>query len=203
MIIILADTGQLGNKLLLLSNSLATVIKKNDKLITYSFNEYEKYFNIYKSNKIIKKDKTILNNKVLKRIIIKLLNILYDKNIKNITKNIQIVKNINDISQYNKKNKYIIIDWAYRDTKNLILFKEEINNIISIKDEYKVDIDLKIKKYYEKYDILIGVHIRRGDYKEWKDGKYYFSFNQYNRILNKINIIGIYMKVGLLSNVRI
>lgn len=186
MIIILADTGQLGNKLLLLSNSLATAIKNDDKLITYSFNEYEKYFDIYNGNRIINKNIKLLKNKTIKKCIIKLLNILYCMNINKIPLNTKIIKKVSDIDTYNNKNKYIIIDWTYRDIKNLILLKNEVNDIISIKDKYKNDVNSKIKRYYKKYDTLIGVHIRRGDYKEWMNGKYYFSFEQYNQILNDI-----------------
>ena len=34
--------------------------------------------------------------------------------------------------------------------------------------------------------ITIGVHVRRGDYKDYLGGKYYFSDEIYNRIMNKI-----------------
>lgn len=187
MILIIADTGQLGNKLLLLSNSLSTAIKNNDRLITYSFNEYEKYFNIYNSNKIIKSRTKLLNNKIIKKIMIKILNILYEKSIRHLPLNIKLIKKDTDIKQYDKKNKYIIIDWTYRDIENLLLFKSEINKIISIESEYKKNIDTEIEECKKNYDILIGVHIRRGDYKEWMDGKYYFSFEQYNKVLNEIN----------------
>ena len=33
-------------------------------------------------------------------------------------------------------------------------------------------------KEFEKYDIKVGVHIRRGDYKYWNNGKYYLFYFQ-------------------------
>lgn len=38
----------------------------------------------------------------------------------------------------------------------------------------------------KKYDKIIGVHIRRGDYKDFFDGKYYYSFNDYLVIMLKL-----------------
>ena len=35
-------------------------------------------------------------------------------------------------------------------------------------------------KEFEKYDIKVGVHIRKGDYKYWNNGKYYYEDKVYN-----------------------
>lgn len=35
-------------------------------------------------------------------------------------------------------------------------------------------------KEFEKYDMKVGVHIRRGDYKYWNNGKYYYEDEVYN-----------------------
>lgn len=31
-------------------------------------------------------------------------------------------------------------------------------------------------------EIIIGIHIRRGDYKQWKGGKYFYEFSHYKKI---------------------
>lgn len=45
----------------------------------------------------------------------------------------------------------------------------------------------KVNCYFEEYDgITIGVHIRRGDYKNYLDGKYYFEDDIYIRAINSM-----------------
>ena len=38
-------------------------------------------------------------------------------------------------------------------------------------------------------DIIIGVHIRQGDYARWLGGKYYFSLEQYAQIIKNVQIL--------------
>ena len=44
--------------------------------------------------------------------------------------------------------------------------------------------NLKIIKAKGKF--IVGIHIRRGDYKYWKNGKYYFSDKKYARIIQDL-----------------
>lgn len=37
--------------------------------------------------------------------------------------------------------------------------------------------------------IVVGVHIRRGDYKEWKDGRYYYEDEIYDRFMDRIECL--------------
>lgn len=36
----------------------------------------------------------------------------------------------------------------------------------------------------KKYDVVLGVHIRRGDYKQWQGGKYFFSNEAYEDLIH-------------------
>lgn len=69
------------------------------------------------------------------------------------------------------------------------LEKDDINIIKKIfipckKIEKKLE-GIFIKKR-KKYDLIVGVHIRRGDYKDFIGGKFFYSFHDYNKILHKI-----------------
>lgn len=58
-------------------------------------------------------------------------------------------------------------------------FHEEIRRIFRPKDRdsNKVNEIMNLQKF--KYDIIIGVHMRRGDYKEFLNGVYYFNDETY------------------------
>lgn len=38
-------------------------------------------------------------------------------------------------------------------------------------------------------DVLVGVHIRRGDYREWRYGRYYYSYAQYASLMKQVQSI--------------
>jgi len=67
----------------------------------------------------------------------------------------------------------------YFPLKEIYQFKEKkySSYSLSIKKFFK---DLKIKKKY-----IVGLHIRRGDYKTWNNGKYFFSDDVYNQVILK------------------
>lgn len=46
------------------------------------------------------------------------------------------------------------------------------------------------------YDVMVGVHIRRGDYKEWRNGAYYFDYEVYARFMKQIAGLFPQKKVG-------
>jgi len=45
------------------------------------------------------------------------------------------------------------------------------------------------KSVRAKFEIIIGVHIRYGDYKIWNEGKYYYSLGQYHLLMLNIKRI--------------
>ena len=50
----------------------------------------------------------------------------------------------------------------------------------------------KFDKLKSKGKFLVGVHIRRGDYKTWNNGKYYFDDSTYNKVI--LNLRDILLK---------
>jgi hypothetical protein len=45
---------------------------------------------------------------------------------------------------------------------------------------------LEMKTHFSSRPIIIGVHIRGGDYKRWMDGKYFFHDDVYKRYIEMI-----------------
>ena len=57
--------------------------------------------------------------------------------------------------------------------------KENIQHIFRPNDTIVQKVDTFISELKIKYDLIIGVHIRRSDYKTWIGGKYYYSLDEY------------------------
>ena len=77
--------------------------------------------------------------------------------------------------------------WYFRRNDLTIKYREYFKNKYSIADKYIINnnfVNTVLKKANDEK--IIGVHIRRGDYKIWQDGKYYFSDEIYLNFINKI-----------------
>lgn len=48
------------------------------------------------------------------------------------------------------------------------------------------DVELIFESIRTKFDIICGVHIRKGDYKYWKGGRYFYSQEQFNSVMMNV-----------------
>lgn len=79
-----------------------------------------------------------------------------------------------------KKRKLIAVDgWYFRFPELFLENKKEIKEMFTIKQKYLNKIGPYMDSCLSKADISLAVHIRRGDYKTWMGGKYYFSDDVY------------------------
>jgi len=75
-----------------------------------------------------------------------------------------------------KRHKLVVAEgWRVEFPELFLKYKEEIVNLF----QFKQYISLKVKKQMAECDggkaLRLGVHIRRGDYKTWNDGKFFFN----------------------------
>lgn len=69
--------------------------------------------------------------------------------------------------------------WLYTDFKALEKHKDEVRRRLSLRDIYTDAAHAVLAKARADEAVLIGVHVRRTDYKEWQNGRLYFSTEQY------------------------
>jgi len=93
----------------------------------------------------------------------------------------------------------------FRDYPNF----EKHQNVIRQFFMPTVNIQTKVENFMGKArqgsDLIVGVHIRRGDYAQFAGGKYFFSQEDYSRILQlvEINIAARKMRFIICSNERV
>jgi len=73
-----------------------------------------------------------------------------------------------------------------RDMRYIQSAKKKIQFIFQPKDSILRRIGNLLKKMKAQSDIVVGVHIRRGDYASWHNGKYLFSFSQYRAFMERV-----------------
>ncbi|MDD4437861.1 MAG: alpha-1,2-fucosyltransferase [Erysipelotrichales bacterium] len=73
-----------------------------------------------------------------------------------------------------------------RDTKYLQSAKKKIIHIFTPRKEIITTGTLFIDTIRKNADIVIGVHIRRGDYRNWNEGRFYYELDQYIDFMRKV-----------------
>lgn len=91
-----------------------------------------------------------------------------------------------------KRKNVFVYGWFFRRENLTIkyrnIFQKKYSLSPSLYKDNKFVIDSLSKK--SSNEIILGVHLRRGDYKEWQNGKYYFEnkvFDDYINHFTKIN----------------
>lgn len=88
----------------------------------------------------------------------------------------KVFRSLSFIKGWNTRNNKAYIGAAKDRLKYIFRPSEEIVN----KSESFID-NIKIN-----FDIIVGVHIRRGDYITWNNGDFYYSFEEYNSFMKQI-----------------
>lgn len=178
---------QLCNKLLFLLNMYASAIEYNF-MFSYDMSWVPEGI-LIRSNNVIQPViiKTTIK-KFISTIYIKqprILSILPPRFFVTHLKENQKFKEIIRTNDINKTDWYWI-GWPYYDLESLRKNDAHIRTLFSFNIDVLEKSKAKIIKYKHKRSILIGVHMRRGDYKNWKNGKYFYSDSEYRKIMDRL-----------------
>ena len=172
--------GQTCNKFWIYSNYLTQCIENNERMI------------VLVPDVTLKDYPNLLSSEIIK----------YPLYFKNIEKLIGLKRYLN-ILNFIFSNKYTVNIFRY--TFSFIIKHDFINGtLVDKKSEEYLKLKPKVLKHFEpneniienvttvfskireNYDLIIGVHIRLGDYKTFRGGEYYYSLKQYNNVMNNI-----------------
>lgn len=73
-----------------------------------------------------------------------------------------------------------------RNRKYIPLVKKEIQRIYRPKDEIMNKAEELITEMKRSADMVVGVHIRRGDYATWNNGRFFYSLEDYHKFMLRI-----------------
>jgi hypothetical protein len=177
---IVQATGQTCNQFWIYSNFLADAIEKNEKFAIWVPDLNFEYFpNLLNSNYIVFPlySKLFVNFFGFHKYI-KFLNFIFNK--KNTLSVFKFLIEIVTIHNFE------IADVTVK--KSLFKYKHSENLILSFRPEQllvKATAEL-ICNIRKSNKLVIGIHFRRGDYKTYENGKYYYSNSQYAIIMKQV-----------------
>jgi hypothetical protein len=77
--------------------------------------------------------------------------------------------------------------WQTRtDTRYLQSTLPELKRIFRPKDEIMFKAEALIGEMQHTSDMVVGVHIRRGDYATWNDGRFFYELSDYHQFMLRI-----------------
>ncbi len=77
--------------------------------------------------------------------------------------------------------------WSTRsDNRYLSQTKKELQRIFRPKDEIMNKAEGLVSEMKRYADMVIGIHIRRGDYATWNDGRFFYELEDYHRFMCRI-----------------
>ena len=87
---------------------------------------------------------------------------------------------------WKKKKLLFVSGWRFREPKLTRKHASEIRKFFKPVKRIEKNIDLQFSSIEFRFDLLIGVHIRKGDYANWKGGRYNFPVSYYAQIMKEV-----------------
>jgi hypothetical protein len=92
--------------------------------------------------------------------------------------------------EYKRSRWYFINSWENRVNKKYFIANHSfVQSLIQPEKKIRISAAEKIASLRQKHTIIVAVHIRRGDYKNFLNGKYYFEDAVYHRYMLQLNVL--------------
>lgn len=208
MLIISRGYGRLGNRLSQFAHFIAFAKEYNLRIINPYFCKYAKYFEATKDNFLCSFPKSKIGRhrfleELLRLIIRGIEGGLCGEKINNRVISAFRFKNdcpdIEQIKMRMKKIFFLFVSGGYfRDYKNVKKHSEDIKNYFTPVKIHRDNVNNLMRIIRKKTDVVVGVHLRRTDYKFWEGSKYYYQHSEYLEFMSKIKFLLSPKKVGFL-----
>lgn len=185
MIIFSNKPGQLGNMLFIYANLLAYGIEHQVRVSNPAFYDYQSYFQGTQA-------KSDMFAKLAYRFSFFMARVLHRLKIRLpfLSVNYLDWNESFDLDQSGKQlsgGLCFLQGWQYRAPESCRKHEAEIRSFFApVKHHAIVIEDFFKNKFSSTEEIIIAVHIRRGDYKHFESGKYFYSIENYKNIMGKV-----------------
>jgi hypothetical protein len=197
-LVVWKDYGQLGNRLLTFSSLIALSLHKNWSIYNPTFKVYSSSFEYFESQIVpcykAKNSSNIVDNIFDTEIFWSLISsLLTKKPVLNCLRRTHLLLEVNDLrtldiydidkllSDYNK-HFLVWTAWALNCEELRAKYKDILVSIFRPQKFIRETVGNNLRSLSSQ-KLTIGVHIRRGDYISWQNGKYFFSHELYNELM--------------------
>ncbi|MBW8050446.1 MAG: hypothetical protein FVQ77_08935 [Cytophagales bacterium] len=199
MIIIASKPGQLGNRLFTFAAFLANAIEHGYSIINPSFDEFARYYPKIRQDFFCRYPfkRTWIKSTFLRKIfyisvyyLARIIALLPSRGpiCETIFLDWHQSLDLNDDFFINKAKKKLLFvqGWLFRDEQNFVKHASQIRTIFTPEKKYLTNVENLTKIARGSADLIVGVHIRKGDYKTFEGGKYFYSTEIYAEIMRQV-----------------
>lgn len=201
MILFSHKFGQLGNRLFAFAHLIANAAANNTVVVNLSFDEYAKYFQASSVDIFCRYPQVVSFSKSNR---LRSLLFLFNRVILKVLRKLKIFQSpahciiVADLPDYqfgdsrcyelNSKAFQSIVKHTpfvflfgrfFRDYDNFEKYQHVIRDYFRPTAEIQNKVNALLKVARKDADVVVGVHIRRGDYAQFADGRYFYSQEQY------------------------
>ncbi len=84
------------------------------------------------------------------------------------------------------KAKYVVTTHMFNDVHMLIKYRNDIRQILRPAHELEMKVNEYLAPIKERYSKLIGVHMRKSDFKDFENGRFYYNNVQYRAVMEQV-----------------
>lgn len=86
-----------------------------------------------------------------------------------------------------RDNRHVLAQgWKFRSNELMHKHADAIRSHFQILPEHQTNVDATVAKIRNQADVVVGVHIRHGDYKTFEGGKYFYSVEHYAKRMRQV-----------------
>lgn len=201
MIIILSRFGQLGNQLMLFSKFITLALEENLEIMNPAFAEYAGSFENFEQNRLATiPPKNTFWTKTASRasLVYSLLKMVAfaAEQVPFLEQRYEVLRtgsgkkfNLADphfIEKSRRKTMIFLEGWPRLQVNYKGKYADRLRKLFQPHRKHQQAISAMEKEGRQLGDVLVGIHVRQGDYRNWESGKYLFSSEQYAQIMTKV-----------------
>ena len=76
--------------------------------------------------------------------------------------------------------------WLFRSERLFQKHAEKVREHFRIAEQHQANVDRLLVSLRDRADVVVGVHLRQGDYATFMDGKYFFTVTQYASMMQRL-----------------
>ena len=193
VVVICSKFGRLGNRLFVFAHAVAAAIEYNFLLLNPSFEDYADYFEATRGQWLVRyqpgeapsSDVGALGS-IVRHLCYQSANLILRRGVRNRLFASVPLDETQKMDLAGVDFRALLMDtrvlllsgWLFRAEDLLAKHAEKVRRFFVPYKEHAVRIEKFMADLRKDADVVIGIHIRRGDYKEWRSGRYYFSADQ-------------------------
>jgi hypothetical protein len=77
--------------------------------------------------------------------------------------------------------------WLFRDSANFKKHADLLRHFFAPAKEHAANVSRLMERARQDCDLLVGVHVRQGDYRKWQKGKHYYTSEEYAAAMRRFS----------------